>query len=111
VSHRLWAEVERGERPNVSLATALRLLAEVGVSIRLTDPFGRTREIRDAESDLAARAARAAARRQMWKGRQTRLGLEGGDPARGVRGGRGVAAVSAVSERGYTIARARRPSR
>lgn len=38
VSERLWAEVERGERPNVSLETALRMLNLVGVSIRFEDP-------------------------------------------------------------------------
>ena len=37
VSERLWAEVERGERPNVSLETALRMLSEVGVTVRLND--------------------------------------------------------------------------
>lgn len=38
VSERLWAKVERGERPNVSLETALRMLNLVGVSIRFEDP-------------------------------------------------------------------------
>ena len=33
---RFVAEVERGERGNVSLATVLRLLHEVGVSVRLS---------------------------------------------------------------------------
>jgi transcriptional regulator with XRE-family HTH domain len=58
VSHRLWAEVERGERPNVSLKTALRMLGEVGVSIRLTGPSGASRELRDPDTMAAARAAR-----------------------------------------------------
>src|SRR5476649_1514663 len=62
VGHRLWAEVERGERPNVSLETALRMLRAVGVAVQLTDPTGATSEIRPPTSAIA-RAARAAARR------------------------------------------------
>jgi transcriptional regulator with XRE-family HTH domain len=33
VSTRLWSEVERGERPNVSFATVARMLASVGVRL------------------------------------------------------------------------------
>lgn len=36
VSHRLWAEFERGERPNVSLETALRMLSFMRINVRLT---------------------------------------------------------------------------
>lgn len=61
VSPRLVSEFEQGKRPNVSFETALRLLALVGVSIRLHDA---------AEPDDAAqaRAERAARRRSSWTG-------------------------------------------
>ena len=37
VSTRLWSEVERGERPNVSFATVSRMLASVGVRLHLEE--------------------------------------------------------------------------
>ena len=80
VSERLWAEVERGERPNVSLETALRMLSEVGVSVRLNDPLGTSRELSDAQTIVAARVARAAVRRASWTGTQTTLAEEGVPP-------------------------------
>lgn len=63
VSHRLWAEVEQGRRPNVSFATMVRMLAEVGIRMQVTD-------------SAAAAAARAAVRRATWKGAQRTLGDE-----------------------------------
>lgn len=68
VSHRLWEEVERGERPNVSLETALRMLGAVGISLQLTDPRGRQRRLGASATNRASRAARAAVRRSMWQG-------------------------------------------
>ncbi len=35
VSHRLWSEVERGARPNVSLNTVLRMLQTIGLDLAL----------------------------------------------------------------------------
>jgi transcriptional regulator with XRE-family HTH domain len=61
VSPRLVSEFEQGTRPNVSLATALRLLSLVGVSIRLHDAVA----VDDPEE---ARAERAAQRRRQWTG-------------------------------------------
>jgi transcriptional regulator with XRE-family HTH domain len=107
VSHRLWAEVERAERPNVSLETALRMLAEVGVSIRLTGPSGASQELRDPATAAAARAARAAVRRATWPGRQLRLEQEGTDDVAGARGASGLAAVSSVSTQAFAVAGAR----
>ena len=105
VSHRLWAELERGERPNVSLATALRMLSEVGITVRLEGPSGRSRELRDTRSSAAGRAARAAVRRATWQGRQLRLAQEGkSDPAARTGADR-VAAVGRVSEQAFAIAR------
>ncbi len=73
VSVRLVAEVERGERPNVSLETALKLLGIVGVSIVAEAPDGWTEEIRSSRSTALGRAARAAHRRQTWTGRHVHL--------------------------------------
>ena len=109
VSERLWAEVERGERPNVSLETALRMLSEVGVSVRLDDPLGSTHALHDPAA--TARAARAAVRRATWQGRQIRLAQEGVDPPRAKPSAKGLDATARVSEQGFVIAGARRGSR
>ncbi len=103
VSERLWAEVERGERPNVSLETALRMLSEVGVTVRLNDAQGISREVSDAKTTAAARAARAAVRRLTWTGTQTTLARKGMPPATGP-GGR-LRDVGHVSEQAYAVAR------
>lgn len=111
VSNRLWAEVERGERPNVSLATALRMLSEVGISIRLGDPRGTTHELRDPGTEEAARAARAMIRRATWTGRQIRLAEEGMElPGASMASGN-LADVGRVSAQAFTIARAQRVGR
>ena len=74
VSVRLWAEVERGIRPNVSLATALSMLQEVGLSLTLEDAAGSAHELRDAHSAAAARTARRKLRATVFE-----LGAEPGD--------------------------------
>lgn len=83
VSHRLWAEVEQGRRPNVSFATMIRMLGEVGVRVDATDP-------------AAAAAARASVRRATWKGAQLLLGddVSPSVPGRRVERLRGVTQVS-----------------
>ena len=111
VSERLWAEVERGERPNVSLETALRMLSEVGVSVRLDDPLGSSHALDDPAAAATARAARAAIRRATWQGRQIRLAQEGVDPPRAKPSANGLDATARVSEQAFVIARARRGSR
>lgn len=111
VSHRLWAEVERGERPNVSLETALRLLGEAGVTIRLTDPLGMSREL--SNPSTGARAARAAVRRATWQGRQIRLSAEGeelDDPPANTQGADRLAAVALISEQAFAVAGGQRIS-
>jgi transcriptional regulator with XRE-family HTH domain len=107
VSERLWAEVERGERPNVSLETALRMLGEVGITVRLDDPLGSSHVLLEASS---ARAARAALRRKTWTGRQIRLSEEGRDEPRSLINA-GLGAVAQVSQRAYAVAKSRRSSR
>jgi len=111
VSERLWAEVERGERPNVSLATALRMLGEVGVSVRLDDASGSSHALRDPKAAATARAARATIRRATWNGRQIRLAEEGTEPPNRNKGAAGLAAVTRVSEQAFAVASAHRKSR
>lgn len=95
VSQRLWAEVERGERPNVSLATALRMLRAVGIGVELTDSRRR-----------AGFAARAAARRATWTGRQTTLS-DSDEPPVAPRGrGARIVAVTAVSNQAFAFSQA-----
>ncbi len=59
VSVRLVAEMERGDRPNVSLETALKLLGIVGVSLVAQAPDGATEDIRSSRSISLGRAARS----------------------------------------------------
>ena len=93
VSPRLWAEVERGERPNVSLETALRMLDSVGVQLRIG--HAPLPELTEEEE----RRARAAHRRATWTGRQVALTDEHDPPADRdpVRRLKGVSAVSAAA--------------
>lgn len=65
VSPRLISEFERGKRPHVSLDTAMRLLHSVGAPVLSSAPA-----IGD---ETAARAARAARRRQTWRGAYSTL--------------------------------------
>jgi len=58
VSVRLVAELERGQRPNVSLESALKLLNIVGVSVVATAPDGAAAEIRSSSAAALGRAAR-----------------------------------------------------
>jgi len=111
VSNRLWAEVERGERPNVSLATALRMLSEVGISVRLGDPRGTTHELRDPGTEEAARAARAMIRRATWTGRQILLSDEGIEPQIPTGRADNIGKVARISAQASTIASARRVNR
>ena len=80
VSMRLIAELERGERPNVSLETTLHLLSVVGVTVVVQTPNGETAEMRSPAADATARAARAAVRRKTWKGRHVHLHDEENEP-------------------------------
>jgi len=104
VSVRLVAELERGQRPNVSLESALKLLNVVGVSVIAQAPHGAAAEIRGESAAALARAERAAVRRQTWTGRQVHLHDEGNDP-RPVRSkAKRLASVAQVSKQAYVIA-------
>lgn len=104
VSSRLVAELERGQRPNVSLESALRLLDSVGVSILAKAPDGATAEIRSASSSALERAARAERRRQTWTGRHIHLHDEGKSPPPPRSKANRIAAVSDLSRQAYLIA-------
>lgn len=110
VSTRLVAELERGQRPNVSLETALRLLDVVGVSVVAKARNGDAAELRDESlpaAEAAERAARAARRRRTWTGRRVFLHDEGED-TRPVRSkAKRLVSVARVSRDAHVIAAAR----
>lgn len=110
ISVRLLAELERGERPNVSLETALGLLGAVGVVVRLTTPAGDATEIRSPVTDAIARAARAEHRRRTWTGEITSLHAPARDPEPARTPAARLAAVAEVSQQAYAIARGARRS-
>ncbi len=102
VSTRLVAELERGERPNVSLTTALKLLTELGVALRLTE-F----QADSAKGDQGARLARVSQRRATWTGARWSLQDDNGPPAE-VDAAARLMSVAEVSRRAYAIATAPR---
>lgn len=106
VSTRLVAELERGQRPNVSLESALKLLNLVGVSIVATAAHGGTAEIRPAENAGLERAARAALRRRTWTGGHIHLGMEGGPPEAGRSHAERLAAASEISRQAFVLSAA-----
>jgi transcriptional regulator with XRE-family HTH domain len=104
VSVRLVAELERGQRPNVSLESALKLLNVVGVSVIAKAPHGAAAEIRGESAAALERAERAALRRQTWTGRQVHLHDEGNDPRPARSKAKRLASVAQVSKQAYVIA-------
>lgn len=108
VSTRLVAEVERGERDNVSLATVLRLLHEVGVSVRLSgSPAREPAPSGASDDDEAGRLSRAAVRRATWSGRMIRLCDDHDDDPAVSPGVERLAAVTLISTQAYAFARSR----
>lgn len=106
VSTRLVAEVERDQRPNVSLESVLRLLNIVGVSVVARAPDDASAEIRSESGVILERAARVAVRRQTWTGRHISLHDEGDEP-RPVRSrSKRLASVAQLSEQAYRVASA-----
>ncbi|MEQ1693093.1 MAG: helix-turn-helix transcriptional regulator [Gemmatimonas sp.] len=98
VSPRLWAEVERGERPNVSLETALRMLKAVGVTLRFDGLAARV------PSEEEAMAARAAHRRATWTGGRARLGDDDEPRVDDLSVSERLGAVAMVSQLAYASA-------
>lgn len=109
VSVRLVAELERGQRPNVSLESALKLLNVVGVSVIATAPHGPAAEIRGESAAALAREARAEHRRRTWTGRRILLHDDGDDPRPARSRSKRLAAVAQVSSLAHSIAFAARP--
>lgn len=103
VSTRLIAEVERGERPNVSLESTLRLLSLVGISITATSPSGVSARVHDSYSSARERQARAAFRRRTWTGRRISLREEGEAPALGRSKSGRLATLSRVSKQAHAL--------
>jgi len=110
VSARLWAEVERGERPNVSLETALRLLAAVGIRVQLKGPTSALRDgderdadERDADERDAA-LARAAHRRATWTGGRVPLGAAHEPRVDNLTTSERMGAVAQISQLAYAVA-------
>lgn len=110
VSVRLWAEVERGERENVSFDTLVRMLSEIGIEVVLEGPAGDRVGVTSGAAALRARSVRASIRRATWTGRQLTLGDDDRAPTAG-RSTDPVAAVHEVSTQAYAIAsaKAKRP--
>ena len=106
VSVRLVGELERGQRPNVSLESALQLLKVVGISVVANAPHGAAAEIRGESAAALERAARAARRRLTWTGRHVSLRDEGDDPHPGRSASERLASVAQVSTQAYLIASA-----
>jgi transcriptional regulator with XRE-family HTH domain len=108
VSTRLVAELERGQRPNVSLESTLTLLRLVGVSIVAKGPDGAIADMRDAQSDAMERAARATIRRRTWVGGHISLHEEGQAPRSGRSGGERLSALTQISKQSFALSSAGR---
>ncbi|MHB1264341.1 MAG: helix-turn-helix domain-containing protein [Gemmatimonadaceae bacterium] len=104
VSARLVAELERGERPNVSLETTLELFSVLGISVRLESHGGDVVEIRGASAGLLDRQARAVRRRMSWTGQRVALRESGEAPAAGRSAEERLRAVAEVSRQAYAVA-------
>lgn len=103
VSPRLIGEFERGKRPNVSLDTALRLLAILNVRVALQNTSS-------ARRDTATRAERAAIRRLTWVGHKGTVVDQDPPQAPDTRRGR-LLAVAQASRFAVGLQRAHRKAR
>lgn len=103
VSRRLVAELERGQRPNVSFETALKLLEAAGVTVMLRTAHGAAVEIRPREADALEREARAEQRRRTWAGAITSLHGAESDPGGGDSAATRLESVRRLSETAYGI--------
>jgi transcriptional regulator with XRE-family HTH domain len=103
VSTRLVAELERGERPNVSLESALQLLSYVGVAVVATAPDGLVERIADRQTSSKEFEARAAVRRRTWTGGRVNLHDPHPEPHSGRSSSKRVTAVSAISGQAFAL--------
>lgn len=103
VSVRLVAELEQGNRPNVSLESALTLLRSAGVTLVARAPGCVTVEIRDASAEAFERAERAVRRRATWTSRQVPLRASGDAPPPPRSRSARLAAVEMISRQAYAM--------
>ena len=111
VSERLVREFERGARANISVETAFRLLAYVGVSLQVEGHGAFPSRIYLPDMDGQSMAARAQIRRMTWRGAQTRLSLSEDEPPPPRSKAQRMAAVGQLSTLGYAIAASASPTR
>jgi transcriptional regulator with XRE-family HTH domain len=108
VSTRLLAEFERGERPNVSLETALQVLDALGITMRLGSSSGETLVLPVDVDATAAREARAAARRATWTARVVRIEDSDDEPTVAETPQERLGDVTALSRNVHVVATATR---
>lgn len=108
VSTRLLAEFERGERPNVSLETALQVLEALGITMRLGSSSGETVVLPVDPDSSASREARAAERRATWTARVVRLEESDDEPTVAETPQQRLSDVSALSRNVHVVATATR---
>ena len=98
VSTRLWAEFERGERPNVSLQTVLRMADALGLQFTLAD------ERSAAEIALSSARERAERRRAEWTGGHAPLGADIAPSGQKLTSTERFEAVAEASQLAYAFA-------
>jgi len=106
VSVRLIAEFERGQRPNVSLDTALRLFDLLGMHIDVRLPQAAAQQAGAAHVSDASFAARAAHRLATWTGRHVSLHDDDSTVHLPQSDEEAVAAVWRVSQLAHAVAEA-----
>lgn len=111
VSERLVREFERGLRPNLSVDTAFRLLAHVGVSIQVEGHGAFPSRVYLPDMDAQSMAARAQIRRVTWRGAQTRLSSSEDEPTPPRSRAQRMASVAQVSALAYALATTVSPKR
>ena len=99
VSTRLWAEFERGERPNVSLQTVLRMAGALGLHFTLGE------ERPAAEIAISTARERAERRRAEWTGGHAPLSADIEPPVQQLTSAERLVAVAEVSQLAYAFAR------
>ena len=98
VSTRLWAEFERGERPNVSLQTVLRMADAVGLRFTIADARP------EVEIAISSARERAERRRAEWTGGHALLGADIEPSVQLLTSAERFVAVAEVSQLAYAMA-------
>ena len=101
VSERLVREFERGVRSNMSVDTALRLLAHVGVSMHLAGTGSLPVRVKVPGTEEQSRAARAQIRRSTLRVVKTRMTVADDEPPPPRSRAKRLASVAAVSATVY----------